>query len=151
MGLSKRLTSTSQNEKFCVLLTLISGITTHVGIGHSAVVTAISFSPNNRYIVSTSASGSIFVWHNPMYKQAQEAAPPTTEEDKQLTPREVKALPTKSEKPQDENVADLPTSRSAASSRNGSTHSKSSKVHEVSSCTCADKTNCTCQPNSLAK
>lgn len=41
------------------------GITTHVGNGHSAVVTAISFSPNGKYIVSTSASGSIFVWECP--------------------------------------------------------------------------------------
>ena len=39
-----------------------TGEVTHVGAGHSAAITTISFSPDKKYIVSVSADGAIFVW-----------------------------------------------------------------------------------------
>lgn len=81
-----------------------------MGVGHSAIITAIRFSPNNKYIVSTSASGSIFVWYNPMYKhEIKEAAIKDTEE--KSTAKKSPIIN------QEENVIELPSSRSSVVSR----------------------------------
>lgn len=56
---------TGGNDQVVKLWKYQEGITTHIGLGHSAVITAICFSPCGQYIVSTSASGSIFIWKNP--------------------------------------------------------------------------------------
>lgn len=55
------------------------GFCTHVGLGHAAVVTAVHFSPDGKYIVTACASGSIFVWDNPF---KQDKADGEDDEDK---------------------------------------------------------------------
>ncbi|XP_022914302.2 cilia- and flagella-associated protein 52 [Onthophagus taurus] len=58
---------TGGNDQIIKLWDYEAGITTHVGLGHSAVITAAAFSPDGKYIVSTSASGSIFIWSVPKF------------------------------------------------------------------------------------
>lgn len=41
------------------------GTTTHVGVGHAAVVTGVKFSPDSKFIISVSADGAIFHWTCP--------------------------------------------------------------------------------------
>lgn len=36
--------------------------TTHIGMGHAAIITACKFSPDGKYIVSVSADGAIMIW-----------------------------------------------------------------------------------------
>nr|CAD7409381.1 unnamed protein product [Timema cristinae] len=51
----------------------IEGVSTHVGLGHAGIITAVTFSPDNRYIVSVSADGGIFRWVNPYWDLPHEA------------------------------------------------------------------------------
>lgn len=41
------------------------GITTHIGLGHPAVITAAAIAPDCSHIVSCSADGAIFIWKSP--------------------------------------------------------------------------------------
>lgn len=43
------------------------GFTTHVGLGHAGIITAVTFSPNGEYIVTVSADGGIYRWRNPYF------------------------------------------------------------------------------------
>lgn len=40
-------------------------MTTHIGLGHAAVITSVRFSADGRYVISASAAGTIFVWKVP--------------------------------------------------------------------------------------
>lgn len=64
-------------------------MTTHIGLGHAAVITSVRFSSDGRYIISASAAGTIFVWKVP----EDETLPETPSENvdlatKQLVPKE---------------------------------------------------------------
>ncbi|XP_018331120.1 cilia- and flagella-associated protein 52 [Agrilus planipennis] len=63
---------TGANDQIVKLWKYQEGITTHIGVGHAAVVTAIRFSPDTKLIVSGSGAGSIFVWKNPFYVEKKE-------------------------------------------------------------------------------
>lgn len=63
---------TGGNDQVVKLWKYQEGITTHIGLAHSAAITAISFSPNGKFIVSTSASGSIVIWKNPSYRKEEQ-------------------------------------------------------------------------------
>lgn len=101
------LFTTAGNDQIVKLWKYQEGITTHIGIGHSAVVTAVRFSPDMEFIVSTSAAGSIFVWKNPFYITPSQT--PTPEPDN-------KAEPTVVTNGSEERVEDLPTTRSSVQS-----------------------------------
>lgn len=42
-----------------------TGMTTHVGMGHAAIITAVKFSPDGKRIVTVSADGAIMIWRFP--------------------------------------------------------------------------------------
>lgn len=42
------------------------GMTTHIGLGHSAVITSVHFSADGKYIISGNAAGTIFVYDCPI-------------------------------------------------------------------------------------
>ncbi|GLV43741.1 uncharacterized protein CBL_06935 [Carabus blaptoides fortunei] len=56
---------TGANDQMIKLWKYKEGVVTHIGTGHSGVITGIQFSPDGRTIISTSASGSIFAWECP--------------------------------------------------------------------------------------
>lgn len=104
---------------------MFPGITTHIGVGHSAVITAARFSSDQKIIVTTSASGSIFIWKFPQ-DLVQVSTDKIVEETEQ--PKEEK-VDTK-----DEVIQDLPTSRSD--------QSKGSDKKGVCRCPCLKKSPC---------
>nr|CAD7446903.1 unnamed protein product [Timema bartmani] len=76
---------TGGNDQVIKLWKYMEGVATHVGLGHAGIITAVTFSPDNRYIVSVSADGGIFRWVNPYWDLPHEAE--EGEED------EVRSLP----------------------------------------------------------
>ena len=52
-------------DKILKLWNYDEGLTTYKGIGHSGCITKIGISPNQNFIVSVGAEGSIFIWHMP--------------------------------------------------------------------------------------
>lgn len=53
------------DDKLIKLWKYDEGETTHIGIGHSAAVTGIKISPDERFVVSVSADGAILKWSLP--------------------------------------------------------------------------------------
>ncbi|XP_044270982.1 cilia- and flagella-associated protein 52 [Tribolium madens] len=113
---------TGGNDQIVKLWNYQLGIATHIGIGHSAVITATRFSPDQKYIVTTSGSGSIFIWKSPQDlvqsskdKIVEGAEPP--KEQKVET--------------KDEVIQDLPTARSD--------HSREGEKKCVCQCPCTKK------------
>ena len=90
-------------SRSCIVKVLVTGVTTHIGEGHSAVITAARFSPDQKNIVTTSGSGSIFIWKCPedMVKETKDEEPPAE-------------TPEKGES-KEETIQDLPTERSEKS------------------------------------
>lgn len=41
------------------------GDTTHIGLGHAAIITACKFSPDSKHIITVSADGAIIIWKCP--------------------------------------------------------------------------------------
>nr|CAD7267986.1 unnamed protein product [Timema shepardi] len=64
---------TGGNDQVIKLWKYMEGVSTHVGLGHAGIITAVTFSPDNRYIVSVSADGGIFRWVNPYWDLPHEA------------------------------------------------------------------------------
>ncbi|XP_049833353.1 cilia- and flagella-associated protein 52-like [Schistocerca gregaria] len=56
---------TSSSDMYIKLWKYKEGISTDIGRGHAAVITAVRFSPDGSYIVSVSADGGIFRWKCP--------------------------------------------------------------------------------------
>ncbi|XP_043280984.1 cilia- and flagella-associated protein 52 [Venturia canescens] len=52
------------------------GDTTHIGLGHAAIITACKFSPDSKHIVTVSADGAIMIWKCPF--EAKFDDPPAT-------------------------------------------------------------------------
>lgn len=117
-----------------------SGRTTHIGLGHSAIISAVRFSPDGKYIVSASASGSIFLWKNPFgfLEQTPKGEGDSVKEDDEAS--------VKIEENKEENISEA-SARSKASSK-GSEKVASSKGSEKSEkkCGCREgKTCCRCR------
>ncbi|KAL1517593.1 hypothetical protein ABEB36_001334 [Hypothenemus hampei] len=94
---------TGGNDQIIKLWKYQEGMTTHIGMGHAAVITAVRFSADGKFIVSASAAGTIFVWECP-------------ESNKKPQPDELSKTDEKNvDKNQEENIKDLPTARSEAS------------------------------------
>ncbi|KAJ8919844.1 hypothetical protein NQ315_006373 [Exocentrus adspersus] len=110
------------NDQLVKLWKYQEGITTHIGVGHAAIVTCARFSANSKYIVTCDASGGVFVWEVP----AEPLQEPKPEE------KIVKATsePVKANK--EEDIRDLPSVRSSKSRT--STRSK-----EEEWCKCSSK------------
>lgn len=96
---------TGGNDELVLLWNYDEGVKTHFGFGHSAIITCCKFSPDSRVIVTTSASGSIFIWKNPMAQKVSE------EKTVEKAPEKVS---------NEENIKDLPTQRSSVSIVSGS-------------------------------
>ncbi|XP_018568693.1 cilia- and flagella-associated protein 52 [Anoplophora glabripennis] len=90
------------NDQLVKLWRYQEGITTHIGIGHAAVITCTRFSANGKFIVTCDASGGVFVWECP-----QEPAKEVKE-----TERAAEVPPPKSNPNKEEDVHDLPSYRS---------------------------------------
>ncbi|CAH0546208.1 unnamed protein product [Brassicogethes aeneus] len=86
------------NDQIVKLWNYQQGVTTRIGLGHSAVITSAQFSPNAQYIVTTSAAGSIYVWYAP--QQVEEIMEPA---------KSAASLP------EEENIKDLASARSSGS------------------------------------
>ena len=52
-------------DKLLKVLTYNEGEVTHIGQGHSDNITAVAASPDQEYIISVTAAGSIFRWKYP--------------------------------------------------------------------------------------
>jgi WD40 repeat protein len=101
----------------------VLGVTTHIGTGHAAVITAARFSPDQKHIVTTSGAGTIFIWKSPpdMIKAKEKKD-------------ENEAVVSKEEKTDggEELIQDLPTARSEKSA-------KSDKNQPICRCPCPKK------------
>lgn len=117
---------TGDNDQIIKLWKYQVGVTTHVGVGHSSVVTAIRFSPDSKFIVSGSGCGSLFIWKNPMVKESTE--------------RDVKQEDDVKCESGEEDIKDLPSVRSGESTKrilegdNKSSNSGKSSIY----CRCMD-------------
>lgn len=114
-----RIFVTGGNDQIVKLWDYQKGITLFIGEGHSAVVTAARFSPDQKFIVTTSGSGSIFIWKCPF--------------DDIIKEEEVKEFEEKKDDGE-EVVQDLPSSRSEKSSQ--SNKSIKSEKSAKSECKC---------------
>ncbi|XP_058791457.1 cilia- and flagella-associated protein 52 [Phymastichus coffea] len=56
---------TGGNDSVVKLWSYDAGETTHVGMGHAAIITAVKFSPDGKNIVTVSADGAIMIWKSP--------------------------------------------------------------------------------------
>ncbi|KFO77447.1 WD repeat-containing protein 16, partial [Cuculus canorus] len=56
---------TGGDEHLVKLWDYIEGAVTHVGVGHSGIITRLKICPGKKYIVSVSADGAILVWKYP--------------------------------------------------------------------------------------
>lgn len=85
---------------------IFSGITTHVGVGHSGVITAACFSPDGKSVVTTDASGSVFIWKFPteLKKGTKTEVPPIVIQPK---PEEVQV--NQMDEGKIEDIKDLPS------------------------------------------
>ena len=66
---------TGGNDSVVKLWTYNSGDTTHVGMGHAAIVTALRFSPDGKYVVTVSADGAIMIWKFPFDVKTSRSRP----------------------------------------------------------------------------
>ncbi|CAG9771369.1 unnamed protein product [Ceutorhynchus assimilis] len=93
---------TGGNDQIIKLWRYQEGMTTHIGMGHSAAVTSVRFSADGKHVISGSAAGTIFVWKVP--NTEGEAVPEKTPDIDN-----VKQAATT------EHISDLPTARSHVS------------------------------------
>lgn len=56
---------TGGNDSFIKFWSYYTGETTHVGMGHAAIITACKISPDGKHIVTVSADGAIMIWKCP--------------------------------------------------------------------------------------
>ncbi|XP_050310647.1 cilia- and flagella-associated protein 52 [Anthonomus grandis grandis] len=105
---------TGGNDQIIKLWKYQEGVTTHIGLGHEAVITSVHFSANGKYIISGSAAGTIFIWECPQDEKDGKQEKET--EKAQLENRTGEAGQV------EENIRDLPTARSNPSSTSRSSH-----------------------------
>jgi WD40 repeat protein len=56
---------TGGNDSIVKFWSYNSGETTHVGMGHAAIITSCKISPDGKHIVTVSADGAIMIWKSP--------------------------------------------------------------------------------------
>ncbi|XP_012271661.1 cilia- and flagella-associated protein 52 [Orussus abietinus] len=56
---------TGSNDSILKVWEYHTADTTHIGLGHAAIITACKFSPDNKHIVTVSADGAIMIWRCP--------------------------------------------------------------------------------------
>ncbi|KAJ3635496.1 hypothetical protein MTP99_008401 [Tenebrio molitor] len=114
---------TGGNDQIVKLWNYQLGVTTHIGTGHAAVITAARFSPDQKHIVTTSGAGTIFIWKSPpdMIKAKEK-----TDENEAVVSKEEKT------DGGEELIQDLPTARSEKSA-------KSDKNQPICRCPCPKK------------
>ena len=56
---------TGGNDSVIKFWSYDTGETTHVGMGHAAIITACRISPDGKHIVTVSADGAIMIWKTP--------------------------------------------------------------------------------------
>ncbi|XP_017778484.1 PREDICTED: cilia- and flagella-associated protein 52 [Nicrophorus vespilloides] len=56
---------TGANDQIVKMWKYQEGITTHIGLGHCSVITAVCISPDCNYVITTGGAGEIFVWKIP--------------------------------------------------------------------------------------
>ncbi|KAI4470193.1 wd-40 repeat protein [Holotrichia oblita] len=132
---------TGGNDQIVKLWKYQEGVTTHIGLGHSAVVTAVCFSPDGKYVISTSSSGSIFLWHVPLELQQNRDTNKSEISSPKETPTDVpqpiaiSTSETHCETPKkEEHINNLETSRSSE---------KSVKKSPAVKCRCIKACRCT--------
>lgn len=125
---------TGGNDEVIKLWKYQEGITTHIGLGHSGVITTVRFSPDGNYIVSASASGSVFIWENPFRDENKGNESKTDLAAAQKANHDPAAGEAK-----EENIKDLPSAENT--SRSGS-----SKHSSPTNCCKCKKICCIC-PN----
>ncbi|KAF7267221.1 hypothetical protein GWI33_019550 [Rhynchophorus ferrugineus] len=108
---------TGGNDQIIKLWKYQEGLTTHIGVGHAAVITSVHFSADGRYIISACASGSIFVWE----------CPKKDKDEKDLKKQSDRVINLGKPEVIEENIKDLPTARSSKTST-----ARSSPKHPVS-------------------
>jgi WD40 repeat protein len=57
---------TGGDDKLLKVLEYNEGGVTHIGVGHSDNITRAAIDPDQRFIVTATQSGSIFVWKSPL-------------------------------------------------------------------------------------
>ena len=57
---------TGGDDKLLKVLEYNEGEVTHIGVGHSGNITQAAIDPEQRFIVTSTQSGSIFVWKSPL-------------------------------------------------------------------------------------
>lgn len=63
---------TGGGDKLLKVVTYDEGQVTHVGQGHSGAILRAAICPNQQYLVSVTASGSIFRWSFPHARDSSE-------------------------------------------------------------------------------
>ncbi|XP_060519945.1 cilia- and flagella-associated protein 52 [Cylas formicarius] len=99
--------ATGGNDQMIKLWRYQEGVTTHMGAGHAAAVTAVRFSADGRHMVSACASGAIFVWDRPL-----ETDSGVGKNEERVS--DGKVMVTDDGVTNEEDIKDLPTSRSSA-------------------------------------
>ncbi|XP_057661479.1 cilia- and flagella-associated protein 52 [Diorhabda carinulata] len=99
------------NDQIIKLWTYQEGITTHIGVGHTGVITASCFSADGKYLVTCDASGCIFIWNMPL-KLGKVISDDKVSVTKKIT------TPSRRSVKGEEDIRDLPSVRSSKS--NGS-------------------------------
>ncbi|XP_077288474.1 cilia- and flagella-associated protein 52 [Arctopsyche grandis] len=99
---------TGGNDQILKLWKYHEGIYTHIGIGHSGVISTASFSYDGKYIVSASRSGDIFVWRCPS-EHSCVISVPNSAKSKRESPR----IPLKFSPHKEENISTINTARSS--------------------------------------
>lgn len=67
---------TGSNDCIVKLWDYHMGETSHIGVGHAAIITACKFSPDSKHIVTVSADGAIMIWKSPfdpVFQKPQES------------------------------------------------------------------------------
>lgn len=112
------------------------GITTHIGLGHAAVVTATCFSPDGKSIVTCDAAGCVFVWVCPKSNIPLEKPDEAEQSSHRLASPKSNVQITNRTASKEEHVKDLPSVRS--SRQGGDDTHRSTDSH---SCECECKCN----------
>lgn len=119
------------NDQIVKLWTYQEGVTTHIGLGHAAVVTDTKFSADGKYIVTCDAAGCVFVWECP-----QETSEAKKADEKQIEESNIPLQIGSADK--EENIIDLPSVRSHTTQAAGGESNRSSSVEECR-CKCSPK------------
>uniref|UniRef100_A0AAR5QBT5 Cilia- and flagella-associated protein 52 n=2 Tax=Dendroctonus ponderosae TaxID=77166 RepID=A0AAR5QBT5_DENPD len=118
---------TGGNDQIIKLWRYQEGTTTHIGLGHAAVINSVHFSADGKSIISASAAGTIFLWECPESERKQ-----PDKNDMKINTAAIAAEDHSN--PTEEHIKDLPTSRTASGSARSSQHSQRDDGSERCKC-----------------